>query len=650
VDSAIKSSTGQLAHNYVLKQRYRIIGVIGRGGFGAVYKARDTRDANRLVAVKEMHKGGLSPQQIAEVIDTFTSEVFILSGLTHPNLPHIYDHFVDDGRLYIVMDFIEGETLEELLLKAPGGYFRVERVLEIGIRLCGVLDYLHSQLPPVIFRDLKPANIMLTPDGSLYLIDFGVARHFKLGKVRDTIPFGSPGYAAPEQYGSAQTTPRSDIYSLGVTLYQMLTGLDPAQTPFQFAPLQLPDQAMPAGLDLLIMQMLEIDEGKRPAGVSIVERELQRIAIQQGNSLQPTTFPTQQSGAIQHVGAGLAPALPHPAATLSPGVAHPGPAPPIPSHVTPARGFIFSTCRGHTGVIRAVAWSPDGQNIASASDDATARVWNAATGRRIFSYLNHDSEVLAVAWSPDGQHIASGGWDHTVQVWDAVHNASGIASMLRWLKSLASFVVGIGGFIYRSHTGQVYTVAWSPDGQDIASAGNDHTVQVWQALTGRNITTYGGHTNLVWSLAWSPDGKHIASGGSDHSLRIWNVHTGRKVFINRDHSNVVLAVAWSPDGKHIVAGNSDARVRVWEVSSGSHLLTYHGHVDAVQAVAWSPDGRHIASGSCDTAVHVWQALTGQDAFTYHGHADVVYSVAWSPDGQRLASAGSDRTIQVWQAV
>lgn len=331
--------------------------------------------------------------------------------------------------------------------------------------------------------------------------------------------------------------------------------------------------------------------------MSIVKRELQRIAAQQGNSLQPRNFSMQQPGAV----------LQHPASALSSAVAHPAPVPPIRDHVTPARGFIFSTCRGHAGVVRAVAWSPAGQNIASAGDDATARIWDAATGRRIFTYLNHDREVFSVAWSPDGQHIASGGWDHTVQVWIALHNTREMASVLRWLKSLASFV-GIRGFTYHSHTGQVYTVAWSPSGQYIASAGNDHTVQVWQALTGRNITTYGGHTDLVLCLAWSPDGKHIVSSGCDHSLRIWNVHTGRKVFINRDRSNVVHSVAWSLDGKYIASGGSDAKVHVWEVSTGRQLLTYHGHADVVRAVAWSPDGQRLASASSDRTVQVWQAV------------------------------------------
>ena len=168
----------------------------------------------------------MSPQEIIEATENFKREALLLAGLTHPNLPSIYDHFSEAGRWYLVMDFIEGETLEERLNKEPEGRLSVEEAQRIGIQLCTVLGYLHGRQPPIIFRDLKPANIMMTPDGHLYLIDFGIVRHFKPGQAKDTIAFGSPGYAAPEQYGKAQTTARSDIYSLGANLHQLLTGID----------------------------------------------------------------------------------------------------------------------------------------------------------------------------------------------------------------------------------------------------------------------------------------------------------------------------------------------------------------------------------------------------------------------------------------
>src|SRR5438128_11181862 len=140
------------------------------------------------------------------------------------------------------MEFIEGETLEEYLNKASRGYLPLIEALDIGMQLCTVLDYLHTRFPPIIFRDLKPANIMRTANGHLYLIDFGIARHFKPGQSRDTMALGSPGYAAPEQYGRAQTTPRADIYSLGVMLQQLLTGNNPTQPLVDLALSPLQDQ------------------------------------------------------------------------------------------------------------------------------------------------------------------------------------------------------------------------------------------------------------------------------------------------------------------------------------------------------------------------------------------------------------------------
>jgi serine/threonine protein kinase len=272
------SATGRLLANVLLKQRYRIIGPVGKGGMGAVYKAEDTQLGNRRVALKEMSQSGLSPQEQQEAADTFRQEALMLARLQHPSLPNIFDHFEENGRWYLAMSFIEGETLEDYLGYAQGGKLLLEEVLQIGIQLCSVLSYLHNQQPAIIFRDLKPANIMRTLDGHIYLIDFGIARHFKPGQAKDTAYYGSMGYAPPEQYGKAQTTPRSDIYSLGATLYQLISGHDPSSTPFRFPLLQSLVPTAPADLAAQLAQMLELDEDKRPASMLLVKQELQTLS------------------------------------------------------------------------------------------------------------------------------------------------------------------------------------------------------------------------------------------------------------------------------------------------------------------------------------------------------------------------------------
>ena len=264
--------------HHLLHQRYHILSQVGKGGFSAVYKAVDTLYDDHTVAIKAITLSGLRPQAVIEATEAFNREMTLLSELKHPDLPRIYDHFSDSECWYLVMDFIEGITLEKHLEAVPTSRLAAGEVLEIGTMLSVVLEYLHSRQPAIIFRDLKPANIMLRPGGGIALIDFGIARHFKPGQAKDTIPFGSPGYAAPEQYGKAQTTPRSDIYGLGALLHQLFTGDDPSQTPFLFAALQVEDQPELKDLERLIMQMVQIDAAKRPESITLVKEELQRSA------------------------------------------------------------------------------------------------------------------------------------------------------------------------------------------------------------------------------------------------------------------------------------------------------------------------------------------------------------------------------------
>src|SRR5437868_5945423 len=452
--------TGLLVQQHILNKRYRIIQQIGKGGFGAVYKAADTQFADRPLAIKEMSQNNLNPQELHEATEAFKREAHLLASLTHPNLPRIYEQFSDTGRLYLVMDYIEGETLEAYLDKM-GGKLPVDKVLTIGIQLTSVLEHLHTHQPPIIFRDLKPANVMLTTDNHIFLIDFGIARLFKPGQAKDTTALGSLGYAAPEQYGKAQTTPRTDIYSLGVTLHQMLSGDDPTDSPFHFAPLQLHGYPLLADLAKLIAQMLEVDSSKRPAAVSEIKQKLQHIfslyTVAQTNPLpQQSTLPHGYqavstgtplvSAAGATASAAAAPNAP-PAATRSKQPAQP----------QPRKNTLF-ICSGHASRITGVASAPDGTRIASAGVDKTVQVWEVATRRVLFIFNGHTDRVTALSWSPDGKQIASASNDRTVQVWEWTKDTS-----RSFLSSLLFSHRRVN--IYRGHTLKVTGIAWSPDGR-----------------------------------------------------------------------------------------------------------------------------------------------------------------------------------------
>jgi len=291
-DTEEQSRDGKLATDTLLHARYRISAPVGQGGMGTVYRARDTQLNERVVAIKELVVNDRNSQAGKDALAAFKHEARLLSSLQHPNLPGIFEQFEENERCYLVMTFLEGETLEEILQRRVFKKLPLHEALQIGQQLCEVLQFLHSQYPPIIFRDLKPANIMRTTDGKIYLIDFGVARQFKPGQKKDTIPFGSLGYAPPEQFGKAQTTPRSDIYSLGVTLFQLISGYEPDTTPLQLPQIRSLEPTVPFPLATLLTKMLEKDEAKRPANMVIVQQKLQEVATTVVPPLQPlSAFP-----------------------------------------------------------------------------------------------------------------------------------------------------------------------------------------------------------------------------------------------------------------------------------------------------------------------------------------------------------------------
>ena len=288
-----KHSTGSLPDQTLLAGRYQLLSRIGQGGMGAVYKAADTRFNNRPLAIKEMSSTGLPPARLLEAEAAFEREAHLLADLLHPNLPRIYEHFTENDRSYLVMDFIEGQTVEEHLEQVGGGPLPIEQVIKWAEQLCDVLNYLHTHQPPIIFRDLKPANVMMSESGHIYLIDFGIARIFKPGKQHDTVALGSPGYAAPEQYGKAQSSPRSDIYSLGALLHHLLTGIDPSEQSFFFRPASQVNPAIDPALDALLQQMLSMDSDRRPASAQEVLNALKGTINSQSRSTSRPLTSTQ---------------------------------------------------------------------------------------------------------------------------------------------------------------------------------------------------------------------------------------------------------------------------------------------------------------------------------------------------------------------
>lgn len=238
----------------VIDDKYEILKLIGRGGMSRVYLAMDKR-LNKQWAVKEIEKRARDKNNEV-VIQSAIAEANMIKKLDHPALPRIVD-IIDNGNVIcVVMDYIEGEPLSKILERE--GAQPEDIVIEWAQQLCEVLDYLHTRTPPIIYRDMKPANIMLRPDGKVKLIDFGIAREYKEHNLADTVNLGTKGYAAPEQFGKGgQTDARTDVYCLGVTLYHLVTGHNPAEPPYEIYPIRHWDPQLSEGLEVIIQKCVQ---------------------------------------------------------------------------------------------------------------------------------------------------------------------------------------------------------------------------------------------------------------------------------------------------------------------------------------------------------------------------------------------------------
>jgi WD40 repeat protein len=288
-----------------------------------------------------------------------------------------------------------------------------------------------------------------------------------------------------------------------------------------------------------------------------------------------------------------------------------------------ASGEALATLEGHTGTVNSAAFSPDGTEVVTASNDNTARVWDAASGEALVT-LDVPARVWAAAFSPDGTRVVTASEDATARLWDA---ASGEALTLE------------------GHTETVNSVAFSPDGTRVVTASADETARLWDAASGEALVTL---EDWLQSAAFSPDGTRVVTT-LDNTARLWDAASGKALATLSGHTGTVNSAVFSPDGTEVVTASDDNTARLWDAASGEELVTLEGHTVLVLSAAFSPDGTRVVTASADETARLWDAASGEELVTLEGHTGLVWSAAFSSDGTRVVTASDDQTARVWDA-
>ena len=286
--------------------------------------------------------------------------------------------------------------------------------------------------------------------------------------------------------------------------------------------------------------------------------------------------------------------------------------------------------KGHSASVNSLAFSPDGQTLASGSDDSLIYLWNLSTGQRKPTFFLSLKSVLSVAFSSDGQKVISGDLDKTITRWKLSTKESVTFS-------------GSSNSLY-SHSGYVYSIAISPDGKTLASGSADKTIKLWNLHNEKLIRTLNGHSDTVFSVAISPDGQTLASGSADKTIRLWSLNSYQPTRILTGHSGWVMSVTISPDGQILASGSGDSIIKLWNLQTGELLHTLAENSQAILSVAISPDGQILASARQNGTINLWNLRTKKILQTLSGCNPVTFS----PDGQTLVCAGKGGNIKIWR--